>query len=97
MAARPALGWRGAVSRCEGGTVIGLKVAEEGIEHFPPRNNNHIHAFSRLVTPEHVPGEALGPVPNGRRAQLACRGHAQSGDTAAVRHDEDRHVSGLDP
>jgi len=96
-AARPARRGRGAVSRCEGGTVIGLKAVEEGIEHFPPWNDDDIDAFVKLVTPEYFPGEALGPVPIDRWAQLARCRHAEACGTATVGHDEHRHVSSLDP
>jgi hypothetical protein len=36
------------VSGLEGGTVVGFKAGEEGIEHFPPRNDDDIEALAGL-------------------------------------------------
>jgi hypothetical protein len=67
------------VSGLEGGTVIGFKAGEERIEHFPPGHDDDVEPFDRLVPPEHLAGQAFGPVAVRRRAQLAGGRDAEAG------------------
>jgi len=85
------------VSGYEGGTVVGFKAGEEGIEHFSPRNDDDIKALAWLVPPEDLAGKTLRAVAIDRRSQLACGRHAEAGHRSAVRHYEHRHVASLDP
>jgi hypothetical protein len=84
------------VSRLESGTVVGFKAGEEGIEHFPPRDDDNVEPFDRLVPPEHFAGQALGAVPNCRRAQFSRGRHTEPGCGATIRYHEHRHVPRLD-
>jgi hypothetical protein len=61
----------------EGVCVIGLKAGEGRIDHFPARYDDDVETGWRFVFPEQLAGQALGSVPNDRRTQLSCGGHAQ--------------------
>jgi hypothetical protein len=81
----------------EGGEVVGFNAGERCIEHFPSRHDDDVEPCCDLVPPEYLAGEALGPVTFDGRPELSGCGDSQTGCGAAVGHDEEHHVSAVNP
>jgi hypothetical protein len=81
------------VTTGEGGVVIGLKAGERRIEHFTTRHKDDIQARRRFLLSEQLSGEALGPVPHNRGAELSSGGHAKPASVTAI----GRHEQGHEP
>jgi len=77
--------------------VVSFEVGEGSIEHFPARHDNNVEAGSHFVTPEELSGQTLGSVSVNRRADLACRRHAEPSRRGAVGDREDRHEPAMRP
>ena len=93
IAARSARLRLSAFTSGEGCGVVGLKAGEGRIEHFPAGYQNQIQPRRRLVFPEQLAGEALGPVPHDSGAEFSCGGDTKPAPRAAV----GRHEQGHEP
>lgn len=85
-----------AVTAVEGGNVVGFKIGERGIEHFPARHDDDVQTCRNLVSPEHFPRTAFGTVTFDCRSEFPGRRDAQPGRDAAIQRHEQHHVSAVD-
>ena len=79
------------------GGVVDLKAGEGRIEHFSARHEDHIESGWRLLFPEQLAGETLGPVPDNSGAELSCRRNTESTPIAAVWRHKQSHEPAPQP
>ena len=85
------------VASGKGCSVVDLKAGEGRIEHFSARHEDHIESGWRLLFPEQLAGETLGPVPDNSGAELSCRRNTKSTPIAAVWRHKQSHEPAPQP
>src|SRR5262249_39589739 len=81
----------------DGGSVIGFKDCEAGVEQLTFGDDDDIESPAYRVPAKNLSNQALGAVSLNRAAQLPSSGNPQPARPAVRRHEEQRTVAAVNP
>jgi hypothetical protein len=77
-------------------SVFGFKDVQAGVEHHPPRYDDHVETWRDLVTTKNLSYQSFSPVSQNGATQLSGGGNTQPTQGPAVGQQEHRAVAPLD-